>query len=168
MLRIADQALTFDDVLLLPEHSKVLPGDVDLETNLTNSLQLNIPLVSAAMDTVTESRMSIALSELGGIGIIHKNLSVEDQSNEVRKVKKYESGIVRDPITIRSDNKVGELVQLTQELNISGMPVVDEGDVVGLLTLRNLVTHSKKSMKALQRENNLLSSMAKQRGMTRE
>ena len=137
MLRIADQALTFDDVLLLPEHSKVLPGDVDLETNLTNSLQLNIPLVSAAMDTVTESRMSIALSELGGIGIIHKNLSVEDQSNEVRKVKKYESGIVRDPITIRSDNKVGELVQLTQELNISGMPVVDEDNLVGIVTSRD-------------------------------
>ena len=137
MLRIAGQALTFDDVLLLPEHSKVLPGEVNLKTNLTNSLKLNIPLVSAAMDTVTESRMSIALSELGGIGIIHKNLSAEDQSNEVRKVKKYESGIVRDPITIRSDNKVGELVQLTQELNISGMPVVDEDNLVGIVTSRD-------------------------------
>ena len=137
MLRIAGQALTFDDVLLLPEHSKVLPGEVDLKTNLTNSLQLNIPLVSAAMDTVTQSRMSIALSELGGIGIIHKNLSAEDQSNEVRKVKKYESGVVRDPITIRSDNKVGELVQLTQELNISGMPVVDGDNLVGIVTSRD-------------------------------
>ena len=127
MLRIADQALTFDDVLLVPEHSEILPKDADLKTNLTSQISLNIPLLSAAMDTVTESRMSIALSELGGIGIIHKNLSIEGQSEEVRKVKKYESGVVRDPITIRSDNKVGELVQLTQELNISGMPVVDGG-----------------------------------------
>ena len=127
MLRIVNQALTFDDVLLVPDHSDVLPKDVDLKTRLTQELNLNIPLLSAAMDTVTESRMGIALSELGGIGIIHKNLSIENQAAEVRKVKKYESGIVRDPITIRSDNKVGELIQLTNELNISGMPVVDDG-----------------------------------------
>ena len=137
MLRIADQALTFDDVLLVPEHSEILPKDADLKTSLTSQISLNIPLLSAAMDTVTESRMSIALSELGGIGIIHKNLSIEDQSDEVRKVKKYESGVVRDPITIRSDNKVGELVQLTQELNISGMPVVDGGNLVGIVTSRD-------------------------------
>ena len=137
MLRIADQALTFDDVLLVPEHSEILPKDADLKTNLTSQISLNIPLLSAAMDTVTESRMSIALSELGGIGIIHKNLSIEGQSEEVRKVKKYESGVVRDPITIRSDNKVGELVQLTQELNISGMPVVDGGNLVGIVTSRD-------------------------------
>ena len=126
MLRIVNQALTFDDVLLVPDHSDVLPKEVDLKTRLTQELNLNIPLLSAAMDTVTESRMGIALSELGGIGIIHKNLSIENQAAEVRKVKKYESGIVRDPITIRSDNKVGELIQLTNELNISGMPVVDD------------------------------------------
>ena len=137
MLRIGDQALTFDDVLLVPEHSDVLPKDVNLSTSLTSEIKLNIPIVSAAMDTVTESRMSIALSELGGIGIVHKNLSKEDQSNEVKKVKKYESGVVRDPITIRSDNKVGELVQLTKELNISGMPVVDDGDLVGIVTSRD-------------------------------
>ena len=137
MLRIGDQALTFDDVLLVPEHSDVLPKDVNLSTSLTSEIKLNIPIVSAAMDTVTESRMSIALSELGGIGIVHKNLSIEDQSNEVKKVKKYESGVVRDPITIRSDNKVGELVQLTKELNISGMPVVDDGDLVGIVTSRD-------------------------------
>ena len=137
MLRIADQALTFDDVLLVPEHSEILPKDADLKTSLTSQISLNIPLLSAAMDTVTESRMSIALSELGGIGIIHKNLSIESQSGEVRKVKKYESGVVRDPITIRSDNKVGELVQLTQELNISGMPVVDEESLVGIVTSRD-------------------------------
>ena len=137
MLRIADQALTFDDVLLLPEHSKILPKDADLKTSLTSQISLNIPLLSAAMDTVTESRMSIALGELGGMGIIHKNLSSKDQSNEVRKVKKYESGVVRDPITIRSDNKVGELIQLTQELNISGMPVVDGENLVGIVTSRD-------------------------------
>ena len=137
MLRIVDQALTFDDVLLLPEHSEILPKDADLKTSLTSQISLNIPLLSAAMDTVTESRMSIALGELGGIGIIHKNLSSKDQSNEVRKVKKYESGVVRDPITIRSDNKVGELIQLTQELNISGMPVVDGEDLVGIVTSRD-------------------------------
>ena len=119
MLRIVNKALTFDDVLLLPDHSDVLPKDVDLKTRLTQKINLNIPLLSAAMDTVTESRMGIALSELGGIGIIHKNLSIQDQAAEVRKVKKYESGIVRDPITIRSDNKVGELIQLTKELNLS-------------------------------------------------
>ena len=137
MLRIVDQALTFDDVLLVPDHSDILPKDVDLKTRLTKNLDLNIPLLSAAMDTVTESRMGIALSELGGIGIIHKNLSIEAQAAEVRKVKKYESGIVRDPITIRSDNEVGELVQLTKELNISGMPVVDNGALVGIVTSRD-------------------------------
>ena len=137
MLRIVNKALTFDDVLLLPDHSDILPKDVDLKTRLTQKINLNIPLLSAAMDTVTESRMGIALSELGGIGIIHKNLSIRDQAAEVRKVKKYESGIVRDPITIRSDNKVGELIQLTNELNISGMPVVDDGNLVGIVTSRD-------------------------------
>ena len=137
MLRIVNKALTFDDVLLLPDHSDILPKDVDLKTRLTQRINLNIPLLSAAMDTVTESRMGIALSELGGIGIIHKNFSIQDQAAEVRKVKKYESGIVRDPITIRSDNKVGELIQLTNELNISGMPVVDDGNLVGIVTSRD-------------------------------
>ena len=137
MLRIVDQALTFDDVLLVPDHSDILPKDVKLQTRLTRTLDLNIPLLSAAMDTVTESRMGIALSELGDIGIIHKNLSIENQAAEVRKVKKYESGIVRDPITIRSDNEVGELIQLTKELNISGMPVVDNGELVGIVTSRD-------------------------------
>ena len=137
MLRILDQALTFDDVLLVPDHSDILPKDVKLQTRLTRTLDLNIPLLSAAMDTVTESRMGIALSELGGIGIIHKNLSIENQAAEVRKVKKYESGIVRDPITIRSDNEVGDLIQLTKELNISGMPVVDNGELVGIVTSRD-------------------------------
>ena len=137
MLRIADQALTFDDVLLLPGYSEVLPSEVDLSTQLTKSIKLNIPVISAAMDTVTESRMSIALAELGGLGIIHKNLTIEEQAAEVKSVKKYESGVVRGPITIRSDNKVGELIQLTQELNISGMPVVDGESLVGIVTSRD-------------------------------
>ena len=147
MLRLSNTALTFDDVLLVPHYSDILPKDVDLKTKLTNTLSLNIPLVSAAMDTVTESRMSIALSELGGIGIIHKNLSIEAQAAEVRKVKKYESGIVRDPITIRSDNLVGELIQLTNELNISGMPVVDDGELVGIVTSRDFRNEQNASAK---------------------
>ena len=137
MLRIAEQALTFDDVVLVPEHSDILPKDVDLKTRLTKNISLNIPLVSAAMDTVTESKMGIAISELGGIGVIHKNLSIQDQATEVRKVKKYESGVVRDPITIRSDKQVGELIQLTNDLSISGMPVVDDGELVGIVTSRD-------------------------------
>jgi IMP dehydrogenase len=147
MLRIVDQALTFDDVLLVPDHSDILPKDVDLKTRLTQNLTLNIPLLSAAMDTVTESRMGIALSELGGIGIIHKNLSIQAQAAEVRKVKKYESGIVRDPITIRSDNEVGELIQLTNELNISGMPVVDNEELVGIVTSRDFRYQENHSVK---------------------
>ncbi|MDC1251233.1 IMP dehydrogenase [Gammaproteobacteria bacterium] len=147
MLRIVDQALTFDDVLLVPDHSDILPKDVDLKTRLTQNLTLNIPLSSAAMDTVTESRMGIALSELGGIGIIHKNLSIQAQAAEVRKVKKYESGIVRDPITIRSDNEVGDLIQLTNELNISGMPVVDNEELVGIVTSRDFRYQENHSIK---------------------
>lgn len=147
MLRIVDQALTFDDVLLVPDHSDILPKDVDLKTRLTQNLTLNIPMLSAAMDTVTESRMGIALSELGGIGIIHKNLSIQAQAAEVRKVKKYESGIVRDPIIIRSDNEVGELIQLTNELNISGMPVVDNDELVGIVTSRDFRYQENHSVK---------------------
>ena len=125
MLRIEEQALTFDDVLLVPQYSSVLPQETDLSTKLTKEVNLKIPIVSAAMDTVTESRMSIALAELGGIGIIHKNISISDQAKEVSLVKKFESGVVRDPITISSKKSVGELIKLTQDLNISGMPVVN-------------------------------------------
>jgi IMP dehydrogenase len=150
MLRLSTTALTFDDVLLVPDYSEILPKDVDLKTQLTNSLSLNIPLISAAMDTVTESRMGIALSEQGGIGIIHKNLSSEAQASEVKRVKKYESGIVRDPITIRSDNLVGELIQLTNELNISGMPVVDDGQLVGIVTSRDFRNEQNASAKVAQ------------------
>ena len=137
MLHIEEQALTFDDVLLLPDHSEVLPQDTDLSTKLTRDVDLKIPVVSAAMDTVTESKMSIALAELGGIGIIHKNMPIHDQAKEVTLVKKFESGIVREPITISSEKRVGELVKLTQELKISGMPVVDNDNLVGIVTSRD-------------------------------
>ena len=137
MLHIEEQALTFDDVLLLPDYSEVLPQDTDLSTKLTRDVDLKIPVVSAAMDTVTESKMSIALAELGGIGIIHKNMPIHDQAKEVTLVKKLESGIVREPITISSEKRVGELVKLTQELKISGMPVVDNDNLVGIVTSRD-------------------------------
>ena len=137
MLRLVNQALTFDDVLLVPDYSEVLPQEADLSTLLTKNISLKIPIVSSAMDTVTEARMAIALAEFGGIGIIHKNLSIQDQAQQVSSVKKFESGIVRDPITISSDKTIGELVQLTKDLNISGMPVVDENHLVGIVTSRD-------------------------------
>ncbi len=142
MLRLKETALTFDDVLLLPDYSEVLPNNVDLTTRLTKNLSINIPIISSAMDTVTESRMAIALAELGGIGIIHRNLSITDQANEVRAVKKFESGIVRDPTTISSNSTVGDLIQLTKELNISGMPVVDDDNLVGIVTSRDFRNES--------------------------
>ena len=137
MLHIEEQALTFDDVLLLPDYSEVLPKDTDLSTKLTRAIDLKIPVVSAAMDTVTESKMSIALAELGGIGIIHKNMPILEQAKEVNSVKKFESGIVREPITISPDKTVGELIRLTQEFNISGMPVVKNENLVGIVTSRD-------------------------------
>ena len=137
MLHIEEQALTFDDVLLLPDYSEVLPKDTDLSTKLTRAIDLKIPVVSAAMDTVTESKMSIALAELGGIGIIHKNMPILEQAKEVNSVKKFESGIVREPITISPDKTVGELIRLTQEFNISGMPVVENENLVGIVTSRD-------------------------------
>ena len=137
MLHIEEQALTFDDVLLLPDYSEVLPQDTDLSTKLTRAIDLKIPVVSAAMDTVTESKMSIALAELGGIGIIHKNMPIIEQAKEVNSVKKFESGIVREPITISPDKTVGELIRLTQEYKISGMPVVENENLVGIVTSRD-------------------------------
>ena len=137
MLHIEEQALTFDDVLLLPDYSEVLPQDTDLSTKLTRAIDLKIPVVSAAMDTVTESKMSIALAELGGIGIIHKNMPILEQAKEVNFVKKFESGIVREPITISPDKTVGELIRLTNEFNISGMPVVENENLVGIVTSRD-------------------------------
>ena len=137
MDKLKQKALTFDDVLLLPSYSDFLPSDANTESKLSKNISLKIPLISAAMDTVTESSMAIALAEAGGIGIIHKNNSIKEQASLVRSVKKYESGIVRDPVTISSKKSIGELKQLTSELSISGMPVVDEGDLKGIVTSRD-------------------------------
>ncbi len=137
MEKLKQKALTFDDVLLLPSYSDFLPSEANTESRLTRNIALKLPLISAAMDTVTESRMAIALAEAGGIGIIHKNNSIEEQANLVRAVKKYESGIVRDPVTISSSKSIGELRQLTSDLSISGMPVVDNGELKGIVTSRD-------------------------------
>ena len=137
MLTIVQEALTFDDVLLLPAYSTVLPKDVSLKTRLTRGINLNIPLVSAAMDTVTESRMAIAMAQNGGIGILHKNMDIAAQAAEVRRVKKFEAGMVKDPITVTPETTVRELIAITQSNNISGVPVVKDGKVVGIVTGRD-------------------------------
>ena len=138
MLRIAHEALTFDDVLLVPAYSQVLPSEVGLQTRLTRDIALNIPLISAAMDTVTESRLAIALAQEGGIGIVHKNMPLESQAREVRAVKKFETGVIRDPIVIRPEATVGELRELTGEHRISGVPVVRGSDLLGIVTSRDI------------------------------
>jgi IMP dehydrogenase len=137
-MRIVKEALTFDDVLLQPDYSDVLPREVDLTTRLTAEITLNIPLLSAAMDTVTEARLAIALAQEGGIGIIHKNMQPEEQARQVRKVKKYESGIVRDPITVSPDMTIREVIALTRAMGISGVPVVENKDTLGIVTHRDL------------------------------
>jgi IMP dehydrogenase len=137
-MRIIEKAYTFDDVLLVPAHSAVLPRDVLLSTSLTRNIQLNLPILSAAMDTVTEARLAIALAQEGGIGIVHKNMSGEAQAREVSKVKRHESGVVKDPITIAPDMLVRDLVTLTRQHKISGLPVVENGKVVGIVTNRDL------------------------------
>ncbi|MDP4546456.1 MAG: IMP dehydrogenase [Marinobacter sp.] len=138
MLRIAEEALTFDDVLLVPGFSEVLPHQVDLKTQLTKGITLNIPLISAAMDTVTDAELAVAMAQEGGIGIMHKNMTVEQQAAEVRRVKKHESGVVKDPITVTPDTTVRELVDITMANNISGLPVVDGNDLVGIVTGRDI------------------------------
>ncbi|MDB9763953.1 IMP dehydrogenase [Gammaproteobacteria bacterium] len=137
MDKVKLKALTFDDVLLLPRYSDFIPSEASTETKLTKNISIKMPLISAAMDTVTESRMAIALAEAGGIGIIHKNNSTDEQVAQVRAVKKHESGVVRDPTIIRSSRSIAELKQLTDELNISGMPVVDDGILKGIVTSRD-------------------------------
>ena len=137
-MRIIEEALTFDDVLLLPAHSGVLPRDVDLRTQLTRGIALNIPMLSAAMDTVTEARLAIALAQEGGIGIVHKNMTVERQAAEVRLVKKFESGVVQDPMTISPETSIHEAIELTHKHGFSGLPVVDGRDLVGIVTRRDL------------------------------
>ncbi|MBL6715539.1 MAG: IMP dehydrogenase [Pseudomonadales bacterium] len=138
MLRIAHDALTFDDVLLLPAYSEVLPSQVDLTTQLTRNIRLHIPLLSAAMDTVTEARLAIAMAQEGGIGIIHKNMPIERQAREVRLVKKFESGVIRDPITIAPEATVRQLLELTREHAISGVPVVRGAELLGIVTSRDV------------------------------
>ena len=138
MLRIKQDALTFDDVLLLPTHSTVMPKDVDLSTRLTRDIHLNIPLISAAMDTVTEARLAIAMAQEGGIGIIHKNLSITDQAMQVKQVKKFESGIIKDPITATPDTPLQALLGLTEQHHFSGVPVVENGQLVGIVTSRDV------------------------------
>ena len=138
MLRIAEEALTFDDVLLLPAHSTVLPRTVTLQSQIAKAISLNIPLVSAAMDTVTEARLAIAMAQEGGLGVIHKSMTIEHQAREVRAVKKYESGVVKDPITISSLATVRELVAVMKENNISGMPVMNGSGLAGIVTSRDV------------------------------
>jgi IMP dehydrogenase len=137
-MQIKEEALTFDDVLLLPDYSDVLPKDVSLKTRLTRDIELNIPILSSAMDTVTEARLAIALAEAGGIGILHKNMSPAEQANEVRKVKKFESGVVKDPITVTPNTPIGELKKITAEYHISGLPVVEGKQLIGIITSRDI------------------------------
>jgi len=137
-MRIVQEALTFDDVLLLPAYSTVLPKQAQLNTPLTREITLNIPLISAAMDTVTEARLAITIAQEGGIGIIHKNMSIEDQARQVRIVKKFESGVINDPFTVSPNTSIQEVLNLTRAHNISGVPVVDKENLVGIVTSRDL------------------------------
>ena len=131
-------ALTFDDVLLVPQFSSILPKEVQLKSKLTRNIELNIPIISAAMDTVTESRMAIAMAREGGIGVIHKNLQIEDQVKEVDRVKRSESGMILDPVTIKSDKTIRDALEIMAHFHISGVPVVDDGKLVGILTNRDI------------------------------
>jgi len=137
-MRILAEALTYDDVYLVPAHSSVLPRDVDTSTRLTRSIRLNIPVVSSAMDTVTEARLAITMAQTGGIGIIHKNMDLERQAAEVRLVKKFEAGVIRDPLTVGPLTSIGQVMQITHSNNISGVPVVEDGKLVGIVTSRDL------------------------------
>ena len=137
-MRLLGKALTFDDVLLVPAYSQVLPKDTSLATQFTRNIRLNLPLVSAAMDTVTEARLAIAIAQEGGIGIVHKNLTAQEQAAQVAKVKRYESGVLRDPVVITPDATVRQVMALSDELGVSGFPVVDGGKVVGIVTGRDL------------------------------
>ena len=138
MLRIQAEALTFDDVSLVPAHSTVLPKDVSLVTQLTRGLKLNLPILAAAMDTVTEARLAIAMAQLGGIGILHKNMSLAQQAEHVSRVKQFEAGVIRSPFTVRPDTTIGEVLKLTRARNISGVPVVDGSQLVGIVTSRDM------------------------------
>ena len=155
------QLLTFDDVLIRPAYSKVLPREVDTKTKFSSEIDINIPIISAAMDTVTEAKLAISISQCGGIGVIHKNNTIEEQASQVVKVKKYESGMVADPVTIAADAKLYNLLDLKKKFNISGFPVVDKNNrVVGIITNRD-VRFSKnlqQPIKELMTKNNLITS----------
>ena len=137
-MRILEEALTFDDVLLVPAHSSIMPKDVDLTTRVTRDIELKVPLLSAAMDTVTEARLSIALAQEGGLGIIHKNLTAQEQAEQVNMVKKYESGVIKDPVQVSPDKTISEVIALREHYQVSGVPVVDGENLVGLVTSRDL------------------------------
>ena len=159
--KFGKEGLTFDDVLLLPAESHVLPNDVSTVTRLTPSISLNIPVVSAAMDTVTEARLAIALAREGGLGIVHRNLSIEDQVAEVDKVKRSESGMIVEPVTLRADNSVAEALELMERYRISGVPITDDdGVLVGILTNRDLrfETDASQPVSALMTSRNLVTA----------
>ena len=137
-MRILEEALTFDDVLLVPAYSEILPREVDLSTRVTRHIRLNMPLLSAAMDTVTEARLAITIAQEGGIGIIHKNMTIEAQAREVGRVKKFESGVINDPITVSPDMTIRQVLELTRSRGISGVPVVVGKKAVGIVTHRDL------------------------------
>ncbi|MEX0596411.1 MAG: IMP dehydrogenase, partial [Candidatus Paceibacterota bacterium] len=146
--KFALQGLTFDDVLLIPAHSTVLPREVNIQTKLTREITINLPLISAAMDTVTESAMAIAMAREGGMGMLHKNMPIESQAKEIRKVKRSESGLIVDPITLRPDATIGEALQLMEENKIGGIPIIDSSDtLVGILTNRDLRFETRLSAK---------------------
>lgn len=137
-MRIIEEALTFDDILLVPDYSEILPREVDLSVHLARDIQLNIPLFAAAMDTVSESRLAIALAQLGGMAVIHKNMTPEQQAAEVRKVKRFESGVIRDPLTIAPDANIAQVRQITREHEVSGLPVLENNKLVGIVTRRDI------------------------------
>ena len=156
-MRLIGEALTFDDVTLVPAYSEILPRDVNLKTQVTSELSLNMPLMSAAMDTVTEARLAIAVAQEGGIGVVHKNMSPLRQAEQVRMVKKYEAGVIKDPITVSPQTTIREVLEITHRHNISGVPVVDGDELVGIVTgrdmrlerkmeapVRNIMTHQDK------------------------
>ncbi|MBY6205412.1 IMP dehydrogenase [Halomonas denitrificans] len=137
-MRLIEEALTFDDVSLVPAFSDVLPKDADLSTRVTRDLTLNIPLLSAAMDTVTEARLAIAMAQAGGVGVVHKNMTIDEQAHQVRVVKKYEAGVIKDPVTVGPQTTIREVLEITRRHNISGVPVVDDGELVGIVTSRDM------------------------------
>ncbi len=137
-MQLIGEALTFDDVSLQPAYSEILPRDVDLCTRLTRDLRINAPIISAAMDTVTEARLAIAMAQAGGIGVVHKNMTLSEQAEQVRIVKKYEAGVIKDPITVTPTTTIRELIDITHRYNISGVPVVDGDELIGIVTSRDM------------------------------